>query len=55
MVANNFLSDGGDNFAAFTNGTNKIVGGIDIDGFAAYLSSHSPYTPVATDRITTAP
>ncbi|GAB3681855.1 bifunctional metallophosphatase/5'-nucleotidase [Angustibacter aerolatus] len=55
VVANNFLSDGGDNFAAFTNGTNKIVGGIDIDGFAAYLSSHSPYTPVATDRITTAP
>jgi 5'-nucleotidase len=51
IVANNFLSDGGDNFAAFKNGTNKYFGGLDIDGFANYLPTVSPYTPAAPTRI----
>jgi 2',3'-cyclic-nucleotide 2'-phosphodiesterase (5'-nucleotidase family) len=53
IVANNFLSDGGDNFGAFKNGTNKYFGGLDIDGFANYLSrpTVSPYTPAAPTRI----
>jgi 5'-nucleotidase len=51
IVANNFLSDGGDNFAAFKNGTNKYFGGLDIDGFASYLPTVSPYTPPAPSRI----
>ena len=51
IVANNFLSDGGDNFAAFRNGTNKYFGGLDIDGFANYLPTVSPYTPAAPTRI----
>ncbi|MEP6650159.1 MAG: bifunctional metallophosphatase/5'-nucleotidase [Lapillicoccus sp.] len=51
IVANNFLSDGGDNFAAFKNGTNKYFGGLDIDGFAKYLPTKSPYTPAAPTRI----
>jgi 5'-nucleotidase len=55
VVANNFLSDGGDGFAEFTQATNKFVGGLDIDAFAGYLSQHDPYTPVPTDRITVAP
>ena len=38
IVTNNFLSDGGDNFPAFTKGTNKYFGGLDIDAFANYLS-----------------
>jgi 5'-nucleotidase len=48
IVTNNFLSDGGDNFAAFKNGTAKYFGGLDIDGFAAYfaLPTVSPYSPV---------
>ena len=37
IVTNNFLSDGGDNFPAFKAGTDKYIGGLDIDGFAAYL------------------
>jgi 2',3'-cyclic-nucleotide 2'-phosphodiesterase (5'-nucleotidase family) len=57
VVANNFLSDGGDGFAAFTSATNKIVGGLDIDAFADYLESftaaHGPWTPPTTPRITT--
>ncbi len=52
IVTNNFLSDGGDNFAAFKNGTGKYFGGLDIDGFAAYLPTVSPYSPLPLDRIT---
>ncbi|WP_254185563.1 bifunctional metallophosphatase/5'-nucleotidase [Nocardioides panacis] len=55
VVANSFLSDGGDGFAAFTGGVNKYFGGLDIDAFSRYLAAHDPYTPVATDRITVAP
>ena len=55
VVANSFLSDGGDGFAAFAQGTDKYFGGLDIDAFAAYLSEHDPYAPVATDRITVVP
>jgi 5'-nucleotidase len=53
IVTNNFLSDGGDGFPAFTNGTDKYFGGLDIDGFAKYLPTVSPYTPAPLDRITT--
>lgn len=52
IVTNNFLSDGGDGFPAFTHGTDKYFGGLDIDAFADYLTSVSPYTPGALTRIT---
>jgi len=55
VVANNFLSDGGDNFAAFKNGTDKYFGGLDIDGFATYLPTVSPYSPLPLDRIVQVP
>jgi 5'-nucleotidase len=55
VVANSFLSDGGDNFPAFAEGTNKLIGGLDIDAFANYLSANSPYSPIETDRITITP
>jgi 5'-nucleotidase len=51
VVANSFLSDGGDGFGAFAGARNKLIGGLDIDSFANYLAAHSPYAPVATDRI----
>ncbi len=51
VVTNNFLADGGDNFKAFTNGTGRFFGGLDIDAFARYLSTVSPYTPAAPTRI----
>jgi 5'-nucleotidase len=55
VVTNSFLADGGDNFTAFTHGKDRYVGGLDIDAFSAYLSDHSPYTPVASaQRITVA-
>ena len=52
IVTNNFLSDGGDGFPAFVGGGNKYFGGLDIDGFAAYLPTVSPYTPGPLVRIT---
>ncbi len=51
IVANNFLSDGGDGFAAFAAGTGKYFGGLDINAFAAYLPTVSPYTPATPSRI----
>jgi 5'-nucleotidase len=57
VTANNFLSDGGDNFAAFTQATGKVFGGLDIDAFANFLPQQTPaYTPtVPPTRITLAP
>jgi 5'-nucleotidase len=55
IVTNNFLSDGGDGFLAFTSGTNKYFGGLDIDGFATYLPTVEPYSPAPLDRITKLP
>jgi 5'-nucleotidase len=55
IVTNNFLADGGDNFAAFKNGTDRYFGGLDIDGFAKYLPTVSPYSPLDLDRITQVP
>ena len=55
IVTNNFLSDGGDNFAAFKNGTGKFFGGLDIDAFAKYLPTVSPYSPLLPNRITQLP
>jgi 5'-nucleotidase len=51
VVANSFLSDGGDNFATFKAGANKLIGGLDIDSLRLYLQAHDPYTIAATDRI----
>ncbi len=55
VVANSFLSDGGDNFATFKAGTNKLIGGLDIDSLRLYLQSHDPYTVTPTDRISSRP
>jgi 5'-nucleotidase len=51
VVANNFLSDGGDNFGSFKLGTSKLIGGLDIDSLRLYLQAHDPYTVTAPDRI----
>jgi 5'-nucleotidase len=55
VVANSFLSDGGDGFGAFAQASDKYIGGLDIDAFAAFLAAHDPYAPAATDRITVTP
>jgi 5'-nucleotidase len=55
VVANSFLSDGGDNFATFKAGTNKLVGGLDIDSLRLYLGANDPTAPTPTDRINRQP
>lgn len=51
VVANSFLSDGGDGFAAFKAATNKYQGGLDIDAFTRFLAVNTPYSPLAESRI----
>jgi 5'-nucleotidase len=55
VVVNNFLSDGGDNFGTFKLGTNKLVGGLDIDSLRLYLGANDPNAPTPTDRISQQP
>ena len=57
VTANNFLADGGDNFTLLAQGTNRFVGGLDIDALANYLSAdaNDPYVIQPTDRITSQP
>jgi 5'-nucleotidase len=55
VVANSFLSDGGDAFGEFTAATGKFFGGLDIDALSSYLAANDPYTPPPTDRITLVP
>ena len=52
VVEDSFRSDDGDGFATLAQGTDKYYGGLDIDALASYLSKHSPYQPVPTDRVT---
>jgi 5'-nucleotidase len=52
ITANNFLAGGGDGFTVLTEGTNEVVGGLDIDAFADYLTASGPIAAPATDRIT---
>jgi 5'-nucleotidase len=51
VVVNSFLSDGGDNFPTFTEGTDKLFGGLDIDSLRLYLEENSPVAVTPTDRI----
>ena len=52
VVTNNFLAGGGDGFPTFLAAGNVYYGGLDIDAFAADLTAHSPYAPVALNRMT---
>ncbi len=54
ITVNNFLAGGGDGFTVLTEGTNEVVGGLDIDAFADYLTTVGPVAAPATDRITVA-
>jgi 5'-nucleotidase len=51
VVANSFLSDGGDSFPTFKDGQDKLIGGLDIDSLRTYLEANNPTAIPATDRI----
>ena len=47
-----FLAGGGDGFAAFKEGTDRLSGGFDLDALVDYLAKNDPTAPPAGDRIT---
>ena len=51
VTMNSFLADGGDNFAAFREGTNTLGGEVDTDAIVAYFAARSPVAPGPRNRI----
>lgn len=51
VTVNNFLADGGDNFAVLKAGNDKLVGVKDIDAFVNYFKAFSPVASGPKDRI----
>jgi 5'-nucleotidase len=51
VAINEFIATGGDNFGAFTQGTDVKTIGLDLDVFVTYIGKHSPVQPPALDRI----
>ena len=52
VTVNSFLADGGDNFTALRNGTDRLGGDVDTDALEKYFVTHSPVPPGPQNRIT---
>lgn len=52
VTMNSYLANGGDQFSLFNQGGHVSGGEMDVDALEAYLRSHSPMTPPATNRVT---
>jgi 5'-nucleotidase len=53
VTVNSFLSDGGDNFSVLKNGTDKVVGPIDLDALVDYIGLlPGPFSAAIEGRIT---
>jgi 5'-nucleotidase len=55
VAASNFLAEGGDGCTIFREGTDRLVGIIDLEALVAYLGAHSPVPPGPRNRITIVP
>jgi 5'-nucleotidase len=56
VTVNNFLADGGDNFAVLRNGIDRLGGDVDLDAVEKYfLAQGGPIAPPALNRITMLP
>ncbi|MBI5129329.1 MAG: 5'-nucleotidase C-terminal domain-containing protein [Rhodopseudomonas palustris] len=51
VTVNAYLAAGGDGFAPFTQGTDRLTGVYDVDALFGYFKAHSPIAPAAQDRI----
>ena len=51
VTVNNYLSEGGDGFAAFTGGTDRLTGIYDVDALYDYVRANSPVGPGPGGRI----
>jgi len=52
VTMNSFLAGGGDGFAVFKDGTDRLSGGFDLDALVDYLVRNDPTALPAGDRIT---
>ena len=52
VTMNSFLAGGGDGFAVFKDGTDRLSGGFDLDALVEYLSKNDPVAVPAGDRMT---
>ncbi|MEX5717658.1 bifunctional metallophosphatase/5'-nucleotidase [Geodermatophilus maliterrae] len=52
VVANSFLTAGGDSFTTFTSGTDLTVGPVDVDTLVAYFQANSPVSPPPANHST---
>ena len=55
VTVNSFLADGGDNFQALREGTDRLGGAQDLDALEAYFRAHSPVAPGPQNRMTAVP
>jgi 5'-nucleotidase len=51
VTVNAYLAAGGDGFAPFTQGADRLTGVYDVDALFGYFKAHSPIAPAAQDRI----
>ena len=53
VTVNSFIADGGDNFTVLKQGTNRVIGPVDLDALIAYVRSlPQPFTETIEGRIT---
>jgi 5'-nucleotidase len=52
VTMNSFLAGGGDGFAVFKDGTDRLSGGFDLDALVEYLGKNDPTAVPAGDRLT---
>jgi 5'-nucleotidase len=52
VTMNSFLAGGGDGFAVFKDGTDRLSGGFDLDALVEYLGKNDPTAVPAGDRMT---
>jgi len=52
VTMNSFLAGGGDGFAVFKDGTDRLSGGFDLDALVEYLGKNDPTGVPAGDRLT---
>jgi 5'-nucleotidase len=56
VTANSFIAGGGDGFTAFTQGTNRVVGPVDLDALVDYVKQLAqPFNAVAEGRVLLVP
>lgn len=55
ITVNNFLAGGGDKFPVLAQGTDQLVGAIDIDSFVDYATATGTIAPPPATRITVVP